>query len=272
MNKLKGIARENNITLTILLITLFSEIIRKYSLNDEFVLNITQFNKEQIHPDINKIIGDFTNLTFLEVKNCTSDSLLEKSKMLQKQLLEDTKHNSYSAVEFGRELRNKYSNNRYSLMPIVFTSGLGLSEGRKDTWLGELVYNISQTPQVWLDHQVMEMDGKLKIIWDSIDEIFTAQLLDRMFESYGNLLDTIINNTNTFSTKINCKENKDTENNVCIREDLSVYQNNEPDEDIHKSNKKTEDKLNTELLYSISEIWKEILKIEEIKKKITSLN
>lgn len=267
LNKLKGIARENNITLTILLITLFSEIIRKYSLNDEFVLNITQFNKEQIHPDINKIIGDFTNLTFLEVKNCTSDSLLEKSKMLQKQLLEDTKHNSYSAVEFGRELRNKYSNNRYSLMPIVFTSGLGLSEGRKDTWLGELVYNISQTPQVWLDHQVMEMDGKLKIIWDSIDEIFTAQLLDRMFESYGNLLDTIINNTNTFSTKINCKENKDTENNVCIREDLSVYQNNEPDEDIHKSNKKTEDKLNTELLYSISEIWKEILKIEEIKKE-----
>lgn len=267
LNKLKGIARENNITLTILLITLFSEIIRKYSLNDEFVLNITQFNKEQIHPDINKIIGDFTNLTFLEVKNCTSDSLLEKSKMLQKQLLEDTKHNSYSAVEFGRELRNKHSNNRYSLMPIVFTSGLGLSEGRKDAWLGELVYSISQTPQVWLDHQVMEMDGKLKIIWDSIDEIFTAQLLDRMFESYGNLLDTIINNTNAFSTKINYKENKDTENNVCIREDLSVYQNNEPDEDIHKSNKKTEDKLNTELLYSISEIWKEILKIEEIKKE-----
>ncbi|HEO3924094.1 TPA: amino acid adenylation domain-containing protein [Streptococcus agalactiae] len=264
---LKTIARENNITLTILLIALFSETLRKYTLNDEFVLNITQFNKEQLHPDINKIVGDFTTLSYLEVRKSTDDTLLRKARMLQKQLVEDTKHNSYSAVEFGRELRIKYNNDREALMPIVFTSGLGLSEGRKDVWLGELVYSISQTPQVWLDHQVMEMNGNLKIIWDSIDEIFTAKILDEMFGMYGDLLDNVINDANVLFSKVNYKENKDTVTDV----QKSGTSLNYPQNMMKNSNKgiyqENEGKLDNNLLDSISEIWKEILKVEEIKKE-----
>ncbi|HDU0748746.1 TPA: hypothetical protein REP73_002424, partial [Staphylococcus pseudintermedius] len=267
LNGLKEIARENNITLTILIIALFSETLRKYTLNDEFVLNITQFNKEQLHPDINKIVGDFTNLTYLEVRKSTDNTLLGKAKMLQKQLAEDTKHNSYSAVEFGRELRIKYNNDREALMPIVFTSGLGLSEGRKDVWMGELVYSISQTPQVWLDHQVMEMDGNLKIIWDSIDEIFTTQMLDEMFGMYGDLLDNIINDTNVLFAKVNYKENKDTVTDTQKSMALSNYQNNMIKNDIKGIYQENEGKLDNNLLDAISEIWKEILKVEKIRKE-----
>lgn len=263
LNKLKEIARKNNITLATLLITLFSETLRKYSLNDEFVLNITQFNKEQIHPDINKIIGDFTTLTYLEVRQSTENTLLGKAKILQKQLVEDTKHNSYSAVEFGRELRIKYKNDREALMPIVFTSGLGLSEDRKDIWLGELVYSISQTPQVWLDHQVIEMNGKLKIIWDSIDEIFTTKLLDEMFNSYGGLLDNITNNDSVLFDKVNYKGNKDNVTDVQKNIDLLGYQDNR----IKKNIQENEGELDNEILDSISEIWKGILNIEEIRKE-----
>ncbi|ERJ85325.1 AMP-binding enzyme [Peptostreptococcaceae bacterium oral taxon 113 str. W5053] len=267
LNRLKEIARENNITLTILLITLFSETLRRHTLNDEFTLNVTRFNKEQIHPDINKIVGDFTTLTYLEIRKSAENTLLEKAKMLQKQLAEDTKHNLYSAIEFGRELRIKYNNDRETLMPIVFTSGLGLSEGRKDVWMGELVYSISQTPQVWLDHQVMEMDGKLRIIWDSIDEIFTTQLLDEMFKVYGDLLDAVIKDINVLFTKVNYKENKDTAIDVQKRGVLLSYQHDMVDKNVQEIYKKTEEKLDSGLLDSILEIWKEILKVEEVRKE-----
>ena len=267
LNRLKEIARENSITLSILLITLFSETLREYSLNDEFVLNITQFNKEQIHPDINKIIGDFTTLTYLEVRKGITNTLLGKAKMLQKQLAEDTKHSSYSAVEFGRELRNKHKNDREVLMPIVFTSGLGLSESRKDIWLGELVYNISQTPQVWLDHQVIEMNGNLKIIWDSIDEIFTKKLLDEMFNSYVDLLDNIINDANVLFDKVNYKKNKDIIIDIQKNRDLLDCNNNIIKKSNLRKHKENERKLDNKLIDSISEIWKGILNIEEIKKE-----
>ena len=73
-------------------------------------------------------------------------------------------------------------------MPVVFTSGLGVEQWNEGKWLGKLNYNISQTPQVWLDHQVVEMDGCLCLFWDSVDELFYPGMLDEMFRAYTGLL------------------------------------------------------------------------------------
>ena len=75
-----------------------------------------------------------------------------------------------------------------SIWSVVFTSGLGVEQWNEGKWLGKLHYNISQTPQVWLDHQVVEMDGSLCLFWDSIDELFYPGMLDEMFRTYTGLL------------------------------------------------------------------------------------
>ena len=36
---------------------------------------------------------------------------------------------------------------------------------------------------VWLDHQVVEMDGSLCLFWDSVDELFYPGMLDEMFRA-----------------------------------------------------------------------------------------
>ena len=51
-------------------------------------------------------------------------------------------------------------------------------------WLGDLTFGISQTPQVWLDHQVGEDGGALVFNWDAVEAIFPAGLLDAMFGAY----------------------------------------------------------------------------------------
>ena len=80
---------------------------------------------------------------------------------------------------------------RGAIMPVVFTSGLGVEQWNEGKWLGKLNYNISQTPQVWLDHQVVEMDGCLCLFWDSVDELFYPGMLDEMFRAYTGLLHTL---------------------------------------------------------------------------------
>ena len=80
---------------------------------------------------------------------------------------------------------------RGAIMPVVFTSGLGVEQWNEGKWLGKLNYNISQTPQVWLDHQVVEMDGSLCLFWDSVDELFYPGMLDEMFRAYTGLLHTL---------------------------------------------------------------------------------
>ena len=55
-------------------------------------------------------------------------------------------------------------------------------------WLGDVVYMISQTPQVWLDQVVFEEAGALVYSWDAVEELFPEGLLDDMFEAYCGLL------------------------------------------------------------------------------------
>lgn len=44
---------------------------------------------------------------------------------------------------------------------------------------------------MWLDHQVVEMDGCLCLFWDSVDELFYPGMLDEMFRAYTGLLHTL---------------------------------------------------------------------------------
>ena len=182
--KIKNLSKDNGITPTVFFLTVFSDCLRRWSYNKNFALNLTQFERTFQHPEINELVGDFTNLTLLEIRYISGTSFIERAKMIQKQLTNDLEHSLYTAVEFERELRQRDGNWKNSIMPIVFTSGLGISQWEDNKWIGKLIYNISQTPQVWLDHQIVEQNNGLTLNWDSVDELLSAELLDEMFENY----------------------------------------------------------------------------------------
>lgn len=186
----KDAAGRLEVTPSVLLMSAYAETLRLWSSNKDFTLNLTQFDRKQLHPEVNNLVGDFTTLTLLEIKNA-GNNFAERTKAIQKQLTEDLEHTAYGAVELERELKKKTGNMRGAIMPVVFTSGLGVEQWNEGKWLGKLNYNISQTPQVWLDHQVVEMDGSLCLFWDSVDELFYPGMLDEMFRAYTGLLHTL---------------------------------------------------------------------------------
>ncbi|MFR8311265.1 MAG: hypothetical protein ACLVBP_02280 [Ruminococcus sp.] len=56
-----------------------------WSSNEDFTLNLTQFDRKQLHPEVNNLVGDFTTLTLLEIKNA-GNNFAERTKAIQKQL------------------------------------------------------------------------------------------------------------------------------------------------------------------------------------------
>ncbi|WP_211178791.1 non-ribosomal peptide synthetase, partial [Brasilonema octagenarum] len=114
---------------------------------------------------------------------------------LQEQLLQDLDHLHISGVQVLRELARRRKTGLTAAMPIVFTSVLGLnssSEGDLEfNFLGDQVYSISQTPQVWLDHQVSEINGALVFNWDAVEELFAKGFLDDMFGAYYHFLERL---------------------------------------------------------------------------------
>ncbi|MDP9838382.1 amino acid adenylation domain-containing protein [Neorhizobium huautlense] len=180
------------LTPSALLMTAFSEVLRAWSASPRFTLNITLFNRQPLHPDVTAIVGDFTSLTLLTVEPFPTLDFVDRALAIQNQLLDDLDHRDYSGLDVLRELARRRG---HAMMPVVFSSILPQFGEGQDTStlreLGELVYGITQTPQIFCDHQVYEEAGELRYNWDIVEELFPAGLWETMFEAYRALLDRL---------------------------------------------------------------------------------
>ncbi|HBB33217.1 MAG TPA: non-ribosomal peptide synthetase, partial [Cyanobacteria bacterium UBA8803] len=194
--RLKQRATQASITPSGVLLAAFAEILTVWSKTPRFTINLTMFNRLPMHPEVNQIVGDFTSLTLLEVNNSVGGTFIDRAVKIQKQLWQDLDHRYVSGVQILRELTRRQGGQTAS-MPVVFTSALALGSLQGDTKglaeFGEMVYSISQTPQVWLDHQVLEQDGTLIFNWDALEDLFPSGLLDEMFGSYCEFLRQLAN-------------------------------------------------------------------------------
>jgi acyl carrier protein len=165
---LQSIITKQKLSPTGLLTAIFAEILEFFSNSNHFTINLTLFDRIPLHPEINEIAGDFTSLTLLEVDYREKPrSFKERAMRVQEQLWQDLDHHLYSGVEFSREIAKTYSGSSDNpLFPVVFTSVLGLDNKQNEDILrilGDEVYSITQTPQVWLDFKAYEVNGDLII-------------------------------------------------------------------------------------------------------------
>lgn len=265
--EIKEIGKNNNLTPTSILLTIFSIIISKYSNTDRFVINVTQFVRENIHPQINDIMGDFTELCLLEVNINKEKSIIENAKEIQAQLLNDMAHSSYSSIDFMREIRKIKKVEQVA--PIVFTSGLGMGEISTNDFLGNNSYSISQTPQVWLDHQVLEIDRNLLLVWDYVKGLFDSVQVNDCFKNYVNMIKEFsLNEAKRIKdfTELNRNLNLNNEDkNVADKKNIELsYIERDLDEkkEIDKTNEKRI--YNAELEKEVKNLWIEVLGLDEI--------
>ncbi|MFZ6027918.1 MAG: non-ribosomal peptide synthetase [Chloroflexota bacterium] len=187
------------LTPSIVMLSAFAEVLTAWSKNPLFTLNITLFNRLPLHPQVNHLVGDFTSLFLLAVDHRQPGSFAARTRRLMKQLWLDLDHRFVSGVQVLRELARRQTNQTGAIMPVVFTSTLSMDANQKASeaaqrddahipWLENITFNSAQTPQVWLDNQIYEADGALVFLWDAVEDLFPAGMLDEMFAVYGNLL------------------------------------------------------------------------------------
>lgn len=184
------------VTASNILLTAFSDVLALWSKEPHFTLNMTFFNRLPLHEDVYKLVGDFTSLTMLEIDFRTPMTFAERAIKVQSQFMKDFEHRTFSGVEVMREWAKRRNSALQASMPVVFTSCLVLnsSEGDDSGLLenfGKMVYGISQTPQVWLDNQIMEDADGLVLNWDAVEEVFAPGVLDAMFAAYGQTLESL---------------------------------------------------------------------------------
>ncbi|MBB0246544.1 AMP-binding protein, partial [Streptomyces alkaliphilus] len=191
-------AREHGLTPSAVLLSAFCEVLGAWSGREDMTLTVTLFDRAEVHPHVNRVLGDFTSLMLVAYEPDGADAWLTRVRRLQERLARDLAHREMSAVDVLRELSRRTGRQEVAV-PVVFTSALGaVTElaARPPEPFERPVWGISQTPQVWLDHQVVEMndgpDGpRVSLNWDAVEELFPEGLLDDMFAAYRSLLDLL---------------------------------------------------------------------------------
>ncbi|MEU9508386.1 amino acid adenylation domain-containing protein [Micromonospora sp. NPDC048170] len=185
--------RKNRLTGTMVLGAAFCEVLRHWSKNADFTINIMYGDRLPFHPEADKIIGNFSSTLLMECRpGDPGDTFLDRARAWRRQLLQDMEHSSFGGVSVIRQLNQRTGNARNALMPVVFTSMLGVGEPDSGVFLEHLGWQRLEgkvrTPQVALDHQVFVAGNALVTTWDSADDLYPAGLIDDMFAAYRSLL------------------------------------------------------------------------------------
>ncbi|MFE0152792.1 amino acid adenylation domain-containing protein [Nonomuraea sp. NPDC059007] len=186
---LKEQAREHGLTPAMVLATAYSEVLAAWSAEPRFLLNVPLFDRDEtVHPSVPHLVADFTNLILLEADLTEGESFAGRARALQRRFRADARHTGHSGVDVLRELAKRGSP---AAAPVVFACNLGteLIAPEVREAFGEPGWMITQTPQVWLDHQINEYDHGLHLAWDAVEELFAPGVLDAMFAAYGALLE-----------------------------------------------------------------------------------
>lgn len=184
--------RKSKLTKTAFMLTCFTEILKRWCQEPEFLINITLFNRPPVHSHIPYIVGDFTSVCLFAAKLFRDEPFVEIAKENQMTLLETLEHSSYNGIRLTKDLMA--AGTLSGSIPVVFTSLLDESFEQEDNGFifsnteETSAHDITQTPQVWLDHQIFEYKGELNIVWDVVEELFDQHMISEMLEAYADFV------------------------------------------------------------------------------------
>ncbi|MFF0501048.1 amino acid adenylation domain-containing protein [Nocardia aobensis] len=183
------LAHSHGVTPAVALATVFAEAIARWSARQRFLLNVPLFDREPLHDDIDRVVGDFTNSVLVDVDARAPESMVARAKRLQRELHTCAVHSVYEGLDVLRDLGRLRGG---AVTPsVVFTSGLDLGElfsDRVTALFGEPVWILSQGPQVDLDAQVAELGGGLLVNWDVRRDAMPEGVVAAMFAEFRRLL------------------------------------------------------------------------------------
>ncbi|MEV7807435.1 amino acid adenylation domain-containing protein [Microbispora sp. NPDC088329] len=183
------------------LLQAFAETIGRWSHSPRFTLALTQENRLPLHADVAPIIGDFSSTSLFAVDLTEGESFAERVNRGQMRLWDDLDHRLCSGVEVMRELARRRSRAE-ALMPVTFTSTIGGTNAETANALladAEIVYSITQTPQVWIDCQISSDADGLLANWDVREGVLPEGVTEDMFAAFADLVNRLVDDPAVWS-------------------------------------------------------------------------
>jgi amino acid adenylation domain-containing protein len=177
------------------LCAVYADTLARWARVPSFSLNMLSANRPAVDAETAQVVGNCSTTSVVSVTG-QGETFAERAQILQRELYSVLDHNVVSGVEVTRQWARQRAFGEEPPLPVVFSSGIGLVNGTStfELLVAHPDFHLEEarlsTPQVWLDHQVMEERGELVFNWDYSAARYPAGLVEDMFEHYrAHLLD-----------------------------------------------------------------------------------
>jgi amino acid adenylation domain-containing protein len=180
---LRAAAQKIGVTETALFCGAFAQVLLRWSTRPELTLVLTH-SRRPPGAEWQEVVGDFSSTILVSLED-RGESTREVLRRTQREIWSALEYSEYSAVDCMKDLGARDS--RWRNGYVVLTSGLGRSASRElipRDWVESLRYGVSQTPNVLLDCQLIELENDLLLQWDYVESKFAEGLVPDMFGSW----------------------------------------------------------------------------------------
>lgn len=187
--------RKQKIFPAIYLLTAYAKMVSAWTNHEKLTINMTVSDRNSGYgKNFNETIGDFTKILPVDFEFTGSDDLCVIAKKTQSKIAKYKKHLDCNITSFAREVARKDQMEDKAAFPFVFTSMM--FDLAKEGWneIGDMIYQVSQTPQLLLDNQITLKNGALLIHWDYPMQYWMKERLENMQKYY---LDLVLDGTST---------------------------------------------------------------------------
>ncbi|SHO52356.1 non-ribosomal peptide synthetase [Anaerocolumna xylanovorans] len=187
-NRIKSKLNQQKITPTIGTLSAYCAVMGYWSNQKKFTINTPVSSMFRRKKEASLIIGDFTEAMLIQAEKYElNKNFSDYMKEVEHSFRASYKHNTFDGIEVMNAIRNRKAEK--VIMPVVFTSMLFKEDSFSNMErVGDITYGISQTPQVYLDCQLMERRGSLSITWDYVEALFDKEKLNYMFKQFVDII------------------------------------------------------------------------------------
>lgn len=184
-------AAEQGVSVNTLFLGAYMAALGLWATTERVGVNVTTFNRRGEVGEHHGVFGDFTGLVLLSADAIEAQRPTEFLPRLHNLMLRHLAAD-YAGVKAVTSLAASAGLVGDAVAPFVFTSllfdvpkeeHLGPSVASANA-LGEVVYAISQTPQVLIDNQLLQRGDEVSVAWDYVHEAFPSGMVEEMFERY----------------------------------------------------------------------------------------
>lgn len=188
-NFFKKMAMSKGIAPHLAILGAFAFTIHHFCENDSFILNVPVVDRDSKDLDY---LADDTQILLLESRYNKNDIFFKFLLQLVEQYTRDLKHLNFSGLEVQTLLKKERPAAQWPA-PVVFSSTPQIKLLSDDFCrvFGKLIYMVSQTPQVWLDAQIHEIEDEIYSFWIVPEGLFPDLYMSGMFNEYTELLDAL---------------------------------------------------------------------------------